>query len=135
MRFKLMLAAAAMMVAAPVAMAQENTQTPGAARAVQGHVDAYRSGNLERYVRSFAPNAVVTMNGVVLANGHAEIRALYRLNFAEGAPKIRIDDSGVNRDRVYLSVAYVFADGSEQCCSYSEYLVSGGKITRLDTQG
>ncbi|MCK0128771.1 nuclear transport factor 2 family protein [Erythrobacter sp. F6033] len=133
MRFKVMMVAAAMMAATPSAVAQENTQTPAAARAVQAHVDAYRARNLDRYVRTFAPNAVVTMNGVVLANGHEEIRALYRLNFTEDAPKIRIDDSGMTGDRVYLSVGYVFANGSEECCSYSEYTVSGGKITRLDT--
>ena len=97
---------------------------------VQRHVDAYRSGNLDRFVATFAPDAEVYANGIV-ANGRAEIRALYAANFAAGAPSIRIHDSGISGDMVFLSVGYVFANGEEVCCSFSEYEVVGEEISYL----
>nr|WP_298926761.1 nuclear transport factor 2 family protein [uncultured Erythrobacter sp.] len=143
MRFGIGFIAAALIAGAPAALAQDvkispdqaNSKTQAAAGTVQAHINAYRSRNLTQFVNTFAPNAVVTMNGVTLANGRQEIRELYRLNFTDAAPQIRVDRSGMNGDNVYLSVAYAFADGTETCCSYSEYQIVGGQITRLDTQG
>ncbi|GMN02750.1 nuclear transport factor 2 family protein [Erythrobacter sp. MTPC3] len=136
MQFRIALAAAAFVaavpaaVSAPMAMAQENAADAASIRAVQAHVDAYRSGNLDRFVATFAPDAVVTANGMT-AVGRAQIKQMYALNFGPGAPGIRIDDSGMSGGNVYLSVAYTFADGTEVCCSYSEYQVKGGKIASL----
>ena len=143
MRFGIGFIAAALIAGAPAAFAQDvqispdqaNSKAQAAAGTVQVHVNAYRSRNLTQFVNTFAPNAVVTMNGVTLANGRQEIRELYRLNFTDAGPQIRVDRSGMNGDNVYLSVAYTFADGTEICCSYSEYQIVGGQITRLDTQG
>lgn len=102
--------------------------------AVQRHVDAYRSGSLDRFVATFTPNAVVQANGMT-ARGHREIRALYALNFAPGAPAIRIAESGLTGTGVFLSVGYVFDNGEEMCCSYSEYEISDGKISALRSSG
>lgn len=111
-------------------MAQNSETDAASVRAVQAHIDAYRSGNLDQFVATFAPDAVVTANGMT-AVGRAEIKQMYALNFGPGAPGIRIDDSGMRGSNVYLSVAYTLTDGSEVCCSYSEYQVVGGKIAYL----
>lgn len=97
---------------------------------VQAHIDAYRSGNIDRFVATFAKDAVVRADGFV-AVGHDQIKALYALNFEPGAPSIRVHDSGVAGDIVQVSVGYVFADGQEVCCSLSEYEVTNGKVSFL----
>ena len=100
--------------------------------AVQRHVDAYRSGNLDRFVATFTPDAEVYANGMV-ARGRSEIRALYSLNFAPDAPKLSIHDSGISGDFVYLSAGYILPGGEEVCCSYSEYEVRDGKISYISS--
>ncbi|MHA7818912.1 MAG: nuclear transport factor 2 family protein [Erythrobacter sp.] len=102
--------------------------------AVQSHVDAYRSGNLDRFVATFTPDAEVYGNGLV-ARGRGEIRALYRSNFAPGAPSIRIHGSEVSGEFVYLTIGYILSNGDELCCSYSEYAVTDGKISYLAVSG
>ncbi len=97
---------------------------------VQRHVDAYRSGNLDRFVATFTSDAQVFALGLA-ATGHKEIRALYRLNFGPDAPSIRIVSSEVNDNFVFLEAAYVMKNGDEICCSYSEYEVRDGKISYL----
>lgn len=134
MRVKALIAAAAMLAASPVTATQDEVEKPSASEVVQVHVDAYRSGHLERFVRTFSPDAVVVANGMV-ARGRYEIREIYRLNFAPGAPGIRIVESGADGDTVYLTVAYTFADGGERCCSYAEYTVKNGKIVHLESRG
>ncbi len=123
-------AQAAAPAADPVALAK--------VAAVQRHVDAYRSGDLDRFVATFTADARVVANGIV-ATGRAEIRALYAANFAPGAPSIRITDSGIEGGAVFLSVGYVFEDGQEMCCSYTEYEIDlasdGGQISALRSTG
>ena len=120
--------------AQPAALSESDAEIAARVEAVQRHVDAYRSGNLDRFVATFTPDAEVYANGLV-ARGRDEIRALYRLNFAPGAPRIKIHDSGVSGRFVYLSVGYVLPDGEEMCCSYSEYEVIDGKISYLAASG
>ena len=103
-------------------------------RALQRHLDAYRSGDLDRFVATFAPDAVVRADGFV-AIGHDQIKALYSLNFVPGAPTIRVHDRGLNGERIYISVGYVFEDGQEMCCSYSEYEITNGRISFLEARG
>lgn len=134
MRFQMMIAAAALWSASPAAMAQDEAEPDRAVQAVQAHVDAYRTGNLERFLTTFAPDAVVVANGVV-ATGRNEIRELYRMNFIPGAPSIRIVESGKEGETVYLTIAYTFADGGERCCSYSQYTVRNGRIVYLEAHG
>ena len=129
MRAPIAFAALAPVLAAPVAFAQASPQT-----VVQRHIDAYRSGNLERFVATFAHDATVVANGVEVT-GQSRIHSLYRKNFEEGAPKIRIVESNIDGARIFLTVAYVFENGSEACCSYSEYTVVDGKIVYLHTEG
>ncbi len=102
--------------------------------AVQAHVDAYRSGDLDAFVATFTPDAQVFANNE-RATGHQEIRALYALNFAPGAPRLRIHETWINDGLVYLTIGYVFESGEEMCCSYSEYEVRDGKISYLATSG
>ena len=127
----------------PALSAEEPAQEPATAvdpqaaariEAVQRHVDAYRSRNLDRFVATFTPDAEVYANGMV-ARGHEEIRALYRLNFTPGAPSIKVHESGLSGNFVYLSVGYVLSSGEEMCCSYSEYEVRDGKISYLAASG
>ncbi len=121
---------------APEAASQTapDAQTLARISAVQNHVNAYRSRNMDRFIATFTPDAEVHANGLV-AVGHDEIRAFYRLNFAPGAPTIRIDDSGVSGQYVFLSVGYVMLDGTEMCCSYSEYEITNGKVSYIGASG
>ncbi len=112
----------------PVSMTQSDAQAQAMADAVQRHVDAYRSGDLERFVATFTHDAVVDSDGMV-STGHAEIRAAYAMGFQLGFPQIFITESGVVGDRVYLMIGYVFPDGEEICCTRSEYWVRDGKIS------
>ena len=47
---------------------------------IQAHMDAYRSGNIDRFVATFSKDAVVCANGYV-AIGRDQIKVLYALNF------------------------------------------------------
>ena len=124
--------------AAPMSMAQGQSSEAEADAAnlavVEAHIAAYRSGNLDRFVATFAPNAEVYANGME-ARGHKEIRALYALNFTKGAPKVRIEETEAANGMVYVTVGYVFSDGQEMCCSLSEYEVVNGKIVYLSASG
>lgn len=122
MRAPLVIVAIASLFASPVAFAQASPQT-----VVQRHVDAYRAGDLERFVATFAPDATVIVNGEEI-RGHSRIYAFYRSAFADGANTIRITESDMRGDRIFLTVAYDFGDGAERCCSYHEFLVIDGKI-------
>lgn len=114
---------------APVAVAKADD-----AAVVQAHVNAYRTGNLDAFVATFAKDARVEANGMV-AVGHAQIRAFYALNFKKGAPKLTVVDSGMSGPNVYITISYTFTDGREVCCSYSEYTIEDGKITQLVAVG
>ncbi len=98
--------------------------------AVEAHIEAYRSGDIDRFIATFTPDAEVYSNGIV-AKGRDEIRALYRLNFQPGAPKVEIQDCDASGQFVFVSVAYVFSDGREICCSVSEFEVRDGKISYI----
>ncbi|MBV7264626.1 nuclear transport factor 2 family protein [Erythrobacter ani] len=102
-----------------------------AEQTVQRHVEAYRSGDIDRFVAIFAKDATVVSNGIVVT-GHKQIRASYAANFGPAAPSIDVVESGMVDDRVYLVIAFVFADGTKMCCSYSEYTVVNGKISHLE---
>ncbi|WP_271439000.1 nuclear transport factor 2 family protein [Pontixanthobacter luteolus] len=120
---------AASAIAVPAAYAPAAAQESPVA-VVQSHIDAYRARNLNAFMRSFASDAVVVIDGVAV-QGHAQIRELYSLNFAPGAPKLKMISSGQADGVVWFESGYVFQDGSELCCGYSEYTVENGKITML----
>lgn len=137
MRFKLAtlavslsLFAAAMPVSAeektPASVEQANARIA----AVQAHIDAYRSGDLDRFVATFAKDAEVHAMGMT-AIGHRQIKEIYRMNFQPGSPSVQIYDNGIDGDMIWVSAGYVFPNGEEMCCSLSEYRVEGGKISFL----
>ncbi|MCP5397349.1 MAG: nuclear transport factor 2 family protein [Sphingomonadaceae bacterium] len=101
---------------------------------VQAHVDRYKARDLDGFMRTFAPDAVVVANGIT-ARGKGQIRQFYALNFAPKAPTIKIEGSGWNGEAIYLQVRYNFADGQTLCCSYTEYTVRDGKITYVNASG
>ena len=101
--------------------------------AVQRHVDAYRSGDLDRFVATFAHDAIVRADGFV-AMGRPQIRAMYELNFLPGSPALKVYESGIKGKNVYLSLGYVLESGQELCCSYTEYEINAeGKVSFLET--
>lgn len=120
------LALIAALAMTPVAVQAEENPLP----AVQANLDAYRAKDLDAFVRTFAPDAVVEFMGVQV-QGHARIRAVYRANFAPSAPSVQLVDSGRDGNQVWMQYGLTFADGTEMCCAQSDYTVNGGKITYL----
>ena len=112
------------------AEAPRNPYEESLVQAVQSHVDTYRSWNLDAFVGTFAEDATVLVDGQS-ATGHAEIRRLYAANFADSPHTVKILESGLRKGLVYLTISYLFEDGYERCCSYSEYFVKDGKIAYL----
>ena len=140
MRFNLVTSAISLCLLPATTPAAAEEQTPASLEqanariaAVQAHLDAYRSGDLDRFVATFAPDAVVHSTGMV-AVGHKQIRAFYALNFEAGAPRVQILDNGVDGDVIWMSAGYVFPNGDEMCCSLSEYQVRNGKISFLRSE-
>lgn len=125
-------------IATSVAFAQdENTKAArvdpaeeAAAKAVQRHIDAYRSGSLSQFIATFAPDAVVTLNGVSF-QGHAALRESYAPNFTMNMPAPRVIESGWTGSQIYLWTISQLPDGSE-IRAYEVYTVSGGLIARVD---
>lgn len=100
--------------------------------AVQAHIDAYRTGNIDRFVATFTKDAVVRTDGFE-AVGHEQIKALYALNFQPGAPAVKVHGSGVDGEAVIVSIGYVLEDGQEICCSTSYYEITNGKVSFLQS--
>ena len=100
--------------------------------AVQAHIDAYRTGNIDRFVATFTKDAVVRTDGFE-AVGHEQIKALYALNFQPGAPALKVYGSGVDGEAVIVSIGYVLEDGQEICCSNSYYEITNGKVSFLQS--
>lgn len=117
---------------APAASDEQRRQEASAedAAAVQRHVDAYRSGDINRFLATFTSDATVTVNGVTFA-GRAELKKAYALNFRPGSPKIEIIESGMSGPNIYITSLFRRSDGSEICCAYEEYTVHDGKIAKI----
>ena len=97
---------------------------------VQGQIAAYQARDIDRFVATFAPDAVVEFDRI-RAVGPSQIRALYSLNFAPAAPKVEVRGMVVEGARVRVEAAYRFANGNVLCCSVSQFTVGGDKVTRL----
>ena len=137
MRFKLATLAVSLSFFAAAMPASAEEKTPASVEqanariaAVQAHIDAYRSGDLDRFVATFAKDAEVHAMGMT-AIGHRQIKEIYRMNFQPGSPGLQIYDNGIDGDMIWASAGYVFPNGEEMCCSLSEYRVEGGKISFL----
>jgi len=118
--------------AAPEMSPASVSETNARIAAVQAHIDAYRTGNIDRFVATFTKDAVVRTDGFE-AVGHDQIKALYALNFEPGAPAIRVYGSGVDGEAIVVSIGYVLEDGQEICCSNSYYEITNGKVSFLQS--
>ena len=119
--------AAALTIGAPA-------KAEGEVALVQQHIDAYRAKNMDAFLATFAPDAVLTYEGMVF-RGRQQIAQAFALNFAPDAPRMYIVDSGSDGRVVYMQSGYVFGDGTDICCGYSEYRVEGGQIVSLTVSG
>lgn len=137
MRFILAMSVFGLCVLAATMPASAEQQTPASVEqanariaAVQAHIDAYRSGDLDRFVATFAKDAEVHAMGMT-AIGHRQIKEIYRMNFQPGSPSLQIYDNGMDGDMIWVSAGYVYPNGEQMCCSLSEYRVQDGKISFL----
>ena len=121
---------AAVLAVPASANAPRNAYEESLVQAVQNHVDTYRTWNLDAFVGTFAEDATVLVDGQS-ATGHEEIRRFYAANFADNPHTVQIIESGLRKGLVYLTISYLFEDGYERCCSYSEYFVKDDKIAYL----
>ena len=128
-KFLLGLAAAASLAPFTTVTAQED-----GASVVQRHIDAYRARNMTEFLKTFAPDAVVNYEGMEF-RGHTQIRKVYSANFTPDAPKVVIYSSGGENGAVWIETGYVFPNGEELCCGFSEYTVANGKITYVSVSG
>ena len=125
--------AAALTLAQPVS-AQSPEEELAIIEAVQTHLNAYRSDNLESFVSTFSRDAVLEV-GTEKASGHAEIRDFYASSFRGGLDhSIRIVDRAMQDGWVILTTSYIYNDGREACCSESYYFVENGRIAQLYVQ-
>lgn len=119
---------------AATALGQPDEQSaraqPNQAEIVQEAINAHRARNLDRFMATFASDAVVIANGMT-ARGLREIRALYASNFAPDAPELIVVDSGVSEGQIWTSTGFVFRNGGELCCFLSRYTIEDGLVKRL----
>ncbi|WP_169053582.1 nuclear transport factor 2 family protein [Alteraurantiacibacter aquimixticola] len=128
---RLALTLAACALAATPVHAQQ--QSPAEA-VVQAHIDAYRAGDFEAFLATFARDAVLSYDGMMFY-GRTEIREAYHLNFQPGAPSFYLVSSGTKGNLVWLRAGYTLADGTDICCSDTAYAVQDGHIVRADVAG
>ncbi|MEE4208342.1 MAG: nuclear transport factor 2 family protein [Parvularcula sp.] len=142
-QFNLIIAAAVIAVLPAAATAQADISPASVAvdanpqeriDAIERHIDAYRSGDLDAFVDTFTPDAIVRADGFV-AIGREQIKRLYELNFAPGAPALKVHGKGIEGDVVTVSHGYILADGQELCCAVSEYKIVDGRVSFIETRG
>ncbi|WAT18725.1 nuclear transport factor 2 family protein [Aurantiacibacter sp. MUD11] len=101
------------------------------------HNQAYNTGDFEAFMGTFAEDAVVVVEGYEF-RGRDAIAASYAPNFGPGAPRARIERMGrASGGGIVQRESYVYADGTEVCCTVTAIWVEGGEITRVlvDTGG
>ena len=132
---KLMTAFAAMLWTVPTMgqivpqdVAVTDQDTAARLAVVERHVEAYRSGNLDRFMATFAPNAEVYAHDMV-AVGRDQIRSFYRANFTPSAPRTRQLSSEAAGEFVFVTVGFYSPAGQQLFCSFTEYGVTGDKIS------
>lgn len=114
-------------IAVPVS-AETNKTDQATVTAVQRHIDAYRSGSMDRFMSTFAPDAIMSINGNEV-KGRERIRSYYALNFDPNfAHTLRVVDSTIVEGWVILTTAFTFEGAGEKCCFESQYQVKNGKI-------
>lgn len=94
-------------------------------------VDAYSRFDFRAFIDQFADDAEArTVDGSQVHRGKSKIRSLYRTNFQQRWPVVRIVESRTDGNHVILTEAYPQHD-RELCCSVTEYVVENGKITAM----
>lgn len=103
----------------------------GPADVIAQHNTAWSEGDFDAFMATFAEDAVVIYDGVEL-QGREEIAATYAPDFAPDAPRNVITRQGRGSGgAVVREESYVFADGSEECCTVSAIYAEGGQIARV----
>lgn len=130
-----MMAALALASAQPVlAEGPPDAASASARDVIAAYHDAYNARDIEAFLATFAQDAVVVVNGTELV-GHEAIADAYSFDFAQPGPQSRITRRGrAGRGNIVLEEAFVFADGSEECCTASIVTVEEGRISRLVTE-
>lgn len=104
---------------------------------VQQHNDAYTQGDFDRFLATFADDAVVVIEGYEY-RGREEIAASYAPNFGPGAPQAVIERQGrASGGGIVQRESYFYTDGTEVCCTVTAIWVENGQIARVlvDTGG
>jgi len=119
------------MAAVLACIAMPGASAQSAQDVVAYHNAAYAAGDFAGFMSTFAIDAVVFLDGAVL-QGREQISASYSLNFAPGAPQMRV----VRQVRaaggaIAQEEAYVFANGAEICCSLSTFTIREGRIVQV----
>ncbi|MCB2066725.1 MAG: nuclear transport factor 2 family protein [Erythrobacter sp.] len=98
---------------------------------VSEHNAAYSAGDFDAFMQTFADDAVVVVEGYEF-RGRAAIAQSYAPNFGPGAPQARIQRAGrATGGGVVQRESYVYADGTEVCCTVTAIWVEGGEIVRV----
>ncbi len=104
---------------------------------VRVHNEAYTQGDFERFIATFADDAVVVVEGYEY-RGRDEIAASYAPSFGPGAPQAIIERQGrASGGGIVQRESYVYEDGTEVCCTVTAIWVEDGQIARVlvDTGG
>lgn len=104
---------------------------------VRVYNEAYTQGDFERFIATFADDAVVVVEGYEY-RGRDEIAASYAPSFGPGAPQAIIERQGrASGGGIVQRESYVYEDGTEVCCTVTAIWVEDGQIARVlvDTGG
>lgn len=98
---------------------------------VRQHNTAYTEGDFDRFIATFAEDAVMVVEGYEY-HGREEIAASYADNFGPGAPRARIERQGrASGGGIVQRESYVYDDGTEICCTVTAIWVEDGQISRI----
>lgn len=104
---------------------------------VRVHNEAYTQGDFDRFIETFADDAVVVVEGHEY-RGRDQIAASYAPNFGPGAPQAIIQRAGrASGGGIVQRESYRYEDGTELCCTVTAIWVEDGQIARIlvDTGG
>ncbi len=123
-RYIVILACLCVAIARPVA-------ANGSADVIAEHNSAWSEGDFDAFMATFADDAVVVFDGVAF-EGRDAIAAGYAPDFAPGSPRnVIIRQGRGSGGSIVREEIYVFADGSEECCTVSAIWAEDGRIARV----
>lgn len=98
---------------------------------VRVHNEAYSQGDFERFIATFADDAVVIVEGYEY-RGRDEIAASYAPSFGPGAPRAIIERQGrASGGGIVQRESYLYEDGTQVCCTVTAIWVEDGQIARV----